>query len=378
MKTIYSRSRMNRLLSRALDYPLTAVVAGAGYGKTTAAREYLGRANVHWGWVTLTSGDPDVFWDNLCAAVRPISVEAADALCVLGMPVGAWPVSRAVKLLQEHCAEPFLLCVDDYQFLPEDSPVHTLVETVAFEDIPNFHLLLLSRAQPNIRLATLASKEMALCIDADALRFTQSETDGYLAMRGLRLSKEMVSSICKTADGWVSAIYLLSEGIRTGGAVQKSSIDTLFTENLMRPLPECDRDALCRLSVFEAFTTELAVDALGTARIRDVIAGFLRENAFLTRDERGLYRFHPLLRDYLAARCPDDGEQKDVCRRAGRWALSHSCEPWLNALTLFERADGIEELLSLLNKPGAPRINYNDIGAICRVTAGLPPELCLR
>ena len=39
LKTIYARPRMDALLARAADYPLVSVVAGAGYGKTTAARE---------------------------------------------------------------------------------------------------------------------------------------------------------------------------------------------------------------------------------------------------------------------------------------------------------------------------------------------------
>lgn len=376
-KTIYTRLRIDKLLNESLDYPLTAVVAGAGYGKTTAAWEYLHKADVPYGFVTLTSGDGEVFWDKLCAAVRPLSNDAADALCVLGLPVGAWPVSRAVKLIREHCAKPFLLCVDDYQYLPEDSPVHALLETIAFEDIPNFHLLLLSRAQLNIRLATLASKEMALCIDAQTLGFTQKETDGYLTMRGLRLTKGVVDSICQSSGGWISAIYLLSEGIRTGGAVQKSSIDTLFTENLLRPLAEPDRDALYRLSVFEAFTPDLAADALGTQRIRDVIAGLLRENAFITRDELGLLRFHPLLKDYLAARCPDDEQQKNVCRRAGLWSIAHKDSSPLVSVSLFEKAGCVEELLSLLNKPHAERINYHDMDAICRMVTELPAETCL-
>ena len=377
IKTIYSRPRMDKLLGETLDYPLTTVVAGAGYGKTTAAREYLKKANVPYAWITLTNGDESVLWDKLCAVIRPLSEETADALCLLGMPVGAWPVSRAVKLIREHCTKPFILCVDDYQYLTEDSPVHTLAETIAFEDIPNFHLLLLSRAQPNLRLATLASKEMALCIDAETLGFTEKETDGYLAMRGLRLTKGVVDSICEISAGWVSAIYLLGEGIRTGGAVHKNSIDTLFTENLLRPLAEPDRDALYRLSVFEAFTPDLAADALGTQRIRDVLAGLLRENAFTTRDEQGFLRFHPLLRDYLAARCPDDDRQKKVCRRAGLWSISHKDSSRLVPVTLFEKAGCVEELLSLLNKPHAERISYHDMDAICRMVTELPAEACL-
>ena len=379
LKTIYARPRMDALLARAADYPLVSVVAGAGYGKTTAAREYLKKTSLPHAFVALTDGDGDVFWDKLCAAVETRSKAAADALRVLGLPVGPWPVSQAVKLAREACSGPFLLCIDDYQLLPDDSPVHRLIETLAFEDVPDLHILLLSRAQPNIRLYTLASKEMALCIDAETLAFSVAETDGYLAMRGLRLTRSAVEGIHETSGGWVSAIYLLGEGLRAGGEIGRGKgIDALFEENLLRPLPEIDRDMLYRLSAFDSFPLPMAVAALGMERIRDVAAALMRENAFITKDEKEEYRFHPLLRDYLRARCPQDEEQKAVYRRAVLWYAARSDRKYFYSVELVKKADCVEEFLAYFNRPNAHRLNYYDRGAICRLAAELPEELCLQ
>lgn len=378
-KMIYSRPRMDKLLAQAAAYPLTSVVAGAGYGKTTAATEYLKNANLSYAYVPLTNGDPDVFWDKLCAAVEPYRKEAADALRVLGLPVGAWPVSRAVRLAREICGRSFLLCIDDYQLLPDDSPVHALVETLAFEDVPNLHILLLSRAQPNIRLYTLASKNMAFCIDADTLAFNEAETDGYLAMRGLRLTKDAVESIYETTGGWVSAIYLLGEGIRAGGLISRGKdIDALFEENLLKSMPETDREMLYRLSVFDSFPLPMAVTALGTERIRELVAALIKENAFITRNEIEEYRFHPLLREFLLTRCPQDDEQKGVFRRASLWYAAQQGRKYLYSIELVKKADCVEEYLAYFNKPGANRLNYYDIEAISRLTMTLPDDLCLK
>lgn len=379
LKTIYSRPRMDKLLAQAIDYPLTSVVAGAGYGKTTAAMESLKKADVPYAFIPLTCGDPDVLWDKLCAAVEPHSHAAADALRVLGFPIGTWPVSRAVKLAREVCSRPFFLCVDDYQFLPDDSPVHTLVETLAFEDVPNLHILLLSRAQPNIRLYTLASKNMALCIDADTLAFNVAETEGYLAMRGLRLTKDAVESIFETSGGWVSAIYLLGEGIRAGGFISRSKdIDALFEENLLKRLPEIDRELLYRLSAFESFPLDMAVTALGMERIRELVATLLRENAFITKDEKDEYRFHPLLREYLFFHCPQDDRQKGVYRRASLWYAARQDRKHLYSIELVKNGDCVEEYLASFNKPGANRLNYYDIEAVSRLAMTLPDDLCLK
>lgn len=378
-KNIYTRERIDKLLANMIDYPLTCITAGAGYGKTTAANEYLKHANLPYAWVTLTGGNADVFWDKLCDAIEAYNQKTADALRMLGLPTGAWPISRVVKLIRETCTQSFLLCIDDYQYLPDDSPIHKLIETLAFEQIPCFHLLLLSRAQPNIRLYTLASKEMALCIDADTLAFDVNETNGYLVMRGLRLTRKAVESIYESSGGWVSAIYLLGEGVRAGGTlVHTTGIDALFKENLIKSLPKIDREMLYRLSAFPSFPLPMAVQALGMERIKDVIAALMRENAFITEDDKEEYRFHPLLREYLQDHCPEDEEQKAIYRRASLWYAARNDRKYFYSVAYVKKGDCVEEYLSYFNKPDANRLNYYDMNAICQMAMELPDDMCLK
>jgi LuxR family maltose regulon positive regulatory protein len=358
---------------------ITSVIAGAGYGKTTAAREYLKIAGIPYAWIPLTDGDPDVLWDKLCTAVEPHNREAADELRVLGLPTNAWQTSRAVKLAREVCLQPFLICIDDYHLLPDDSQIHKLIETLAFEDLPNLHLLILSRAQPRIRLYTLASKEKTTCIDSNTLAFNIEETDGYLATRGLRLTKGAVENIRNSSGGWISAIYLLSEGIRAGGEIGwDKGIDALFEDNLLKLLSEAEREMLYRLSAFPSFPLEMAATALETEEIRPLIKTLWRENAFITKDEDEQYSFHPLLGNYLRRHCPEDERQKGVYRRAGLWYAAQSGYRLFFSVELFEKADCVEEFLALCNKPGASRLRFRDKHAICRLATQLPEDYCLK
>lgn len=98
LKTIYTRPRVDKLLGRCMDYPLTSVVAGAGYGKTTAAKEYLKKAGVPYAYVTLTGSNGDIFWDKLCAAAEAYRKSVADALRIQGLPVGAKGKLDAIRL----------------------------------------------------------------------------------------------------------------------------------------------------------------------------------------------------------------------------------------------------------------------------------------
>ena len=377
LKTIYSRPRIDKLLERGSFYPLVSVVAGAGYGKTTAMSEYLKNSTLPYALITLTDGDAELLWEKLCTAVALHSAKVADTLRVLGLPVGAWQVARAVRLVQTYCERPFIVCIDDYQFLPENSPIHKLVETLAFEAVPNLHIFLLSRIQPNIRLYTLVSKELAVCIDAETLAFDMKETDGYLVMRGLRLTKGAVEQIYKASEGWISAIYLLGEGVRAGGEIgHGKNIDELFYENYIKPMPEKDRELLYRLSAFDSFPLDMAVCALGTEKVRELIGTLLRENAFINKDANEEYCFHPLLREYLRARCPHDSEQKEVFRRAGMWYIRCENRGYAFSVELLKKGDCVEEMLALYNRHGARRMNYCDRKAICAMAMGLPEELC--
>lgn len=377
LKAIYNRPRLHCALQEALEAPLAVITAGAGYGKTTAAREYLQKCQTPSIWLTLTSADENVLWDKLCAAVRPLSAAAADALELLGVPVGAWAVSRAVNVAQAYCRQPWILCVDDYQLLGQQSPVHALVETLAFEQPGALRVLLLSRADPPISLATLETKGLCGRVGAQTLRFSPRETEGYLVMRGLRLTRWAVNKIQTASDGWISAIYLLGEGVRSGGEVQaQATMDALFTENLINPLPLIDREMLYRLSDFDSFPLDMAVEALGMERLRELLASLLRENAFISKDENGQYCFHPLLREYLQAHCPRDDAQKALCRRAGLWYSRQPESLYPLSVRLFERAGCIEEYLSLLNRVRARRMSFVEIETICRVAENRPLEEC--
>lgn len=377
-RKIYNRPRIDKLLASGAAFPLSVITAGPGCGKTTAADDYLKKTGTPYIWITLTDGDGNVFWDKLCRAMEAQNSKTASALRVIGLPEDAWSISRIVNLIHENCSSPFTVCIDDYQMFPEDSPVHRLIETIAFEDIPDFHIMILSRSGLNIRTATLESKKMACCIEAETLNFNLEEATGYLNMRGLQLNPGAISEMMETSCGWISAIFLMSEGIRSGKETRfDNNINALFEENLLRPLSETDRNILYRLSAFEYFPIELAVYALDTKRARLLIDSLMRENAFITCDQNGLYNFHPLLRNALKTRCPNDEIQKNVYRRAGQWYLSQSDFHTPYTVDLFRKADCVEEFLSINNKPGARRLNYYDMDALCRMAMELPDDTCL-
>jgi len=74
-RNIISRDRLMSKLQRAQDCKLTLVTAPAGYGKTTAVLNWLGKCGLPYAWLSLDDrdNDPVTFWNYVCAALEDIA-----------------------------------------------------------------------------------------------------------------------------------------------------------------------------------------------------------------------------------------------------------------------------------------------------------------
>lgn len=59
-RSLLPRPRLLTLLSELLDYPLTVLRAGAGYGKTTAIAGYVQSLRIPVRWLTLSVEEQDL------------------------------------------------------------------------------------------------------------------------------------------------------------------------------------------------------------------------------------------------------------------------------------------------------------------------------
>ena len=137
--SFYARTRIEQQLSHLQDYPLTVVVAGAGYGKTTTVSQYLRHNGTEYLWISITSPDEQLFWENLCQSCQRFGKDIADELTIIGIPQNDWLISRLVCFLGNHCLSPLVVCIDDWQNIGEGSHLGRLLGAIALSEIPNLH-----------------------------------------------------------------------------------------------------------------------------------------------------------------------------------------------------------------------------------------------
>ena len=155
-------------LARRWSVPVTTVVAGAGFGKSTLLAQAL-RAEAAApvgidGWVSCRPGHE-----------RDIDLAAGIVGAIGGHPSDADPLRAVLGALR--AAAPVDVCVvlDDVHLLGGESTAARLLGDVVRQLPANAHLVLAGREPPPIPLARLRAADQVIELTADDLAFTAHE-----------------------------------------------------------------------------------------------------------------------------------------------------------------------------------------------------------
>ena len=206
------RERLLERLRSGSDRRLTLIACPAGFGKTSllsawyeaeAARRLVA-------WLTLDEGDNDpvVLWSHAIGALRranPDVARSASAYSVVA-PVIDLVLPRLVNELDGQ--DEITLIVDDFHRVSSE-PARASVRWFIEHAPPGFHLVLASRTEPSLPVASLRAHGELLELRAADLRFTDEEADAFLNGRlGLDLTAEDVDSLVRKTEGWPAGLYL--------------------------------------------------------------------------------------------------------------------------------------------------------------------------
>src|SRR5688572_17011009 len=178
------RPRLTEKLKANINSPVTLVAADAGCGKTTLIADFIRQSSRQSVWYQLdhTDADPFVFLGYIThgiknfapdfgASVLPYLTEATDEL--LRFP------ERAVDLLLneilESIEQPFILVLDDYHHIGEETIVHKLVDRLLQYSSEMLHLIITTRDLPPLAIMRRCSQSAALVITREDLLFTDDE-----------------------------------------------------------------------------------------------------------------------------------------------------------------------------------------------------------
>lgn len=332
---VVARPRLRDRLDRRDQPALTLVSAAAGFGKTTLVAEWFadGPATA---WLSLDrrDNDPVLFWTYVVAALHSAAPAAvATARPLLNAPQPSIDAVVATLLNDLHAVDhDVVLVLDDYHVI--DSPeIH---ESVAFllDHLPSHvHLVIASRADPPLPLATLRARGELLEIRAADLRFTNDEAAAYLSdAMDLTVAPTDVELLEARTEGWIAALQLAALSMQgrddVAGFIAEFAgddrfiLDYLVGEVLDRQSAEVRR-FLLETSVLGRLTGPLCDAVTDGTGGRATLERLERANLFLVPldDRRTWYRYHHLFADVLRARLLDEDPKRvpELHRRASDW-----------------------------------------------------------
>ena len=354
LNDIYITEKLKNQLFQISNYPMTVISAPTGYGKTTALKwwnEYRKRHIPDSSFHRLTIVDDNIhdFWEDFCSCIRIDHEKLADQMEEMGFPDTKRTMLFFTKLWEKEKKEEkgeIFFVFDDVQLISSAK----FVEFFMFisEHLPeSVHMILLSRDTVFSTAQTMKLGRTLLNIPRQVLQLGKEEIVAYAQNCGLSIEQKNAQELAKFSDGWISLIYLIFCIFADTGKWQFETmdIDHLIKEVMLDPLSKQEQKFLTVLSITPEFTKEEADFLWGNGETEELLDKLSKENAFITCDTNGVYRYHNLLRQNTLKMFLNfqEEEQKQIWSKLGDWYLGK--KESLSAMVSYRNAENWEKLL---------------------------------
>jgi LuxR family maltose regulon positive regulatory protein len=295
-RRIIKRPRLTRLLDEA-DARILLLVAPAGYGKTTLAREWIGERRTVWVDATPARADVESFAIALRNSLQthwPDIGAGLEHRLRAGLPKPAQLGEFLAGAVPSWDAQTWLV-IDDYHLLTESAEVEALVD--AFLTASRCQALISSRMRPSWATTRRLIYGEIEELGKSVLAMTRDE-----AGQVLQNTRNKASGLIALADGWPAIIGLAADITlaRLPAETVESSLYDFFAEELFQAADAQVREGLTLLAFAPSITPGVAGHLLHEEAEHTVEEGV--RLGFLEREAAGTYRMHSLIRDFLRRR----------------------------------------------------------------------------
>jgi LuxR family transcriptional regulator, maltose regulon positive regulatory protein len=412
------RPRLVAEITAGVQGALTLITAPAGFGKTSvfgAWRSSPAGQRYRVAWLSLDPDDdtPARFLQYVAGALDTAVPGTFEQVAVHFRLTQSPSVKAMLATILNSLAaltpsgafanlDPLVLALDDYHALA-DPEVHRVVEYLLEHLPPCLHLVILSRADPPLRLARLKAGGQLTEIRASDLRFTAEEATRFLnEVMCLELPSTDIAVLYARTEGWVAglklaALRLLQPGLRPEEAarfVQTFETNHRFaaeflTEEVVSRQPPAVQEFFLRSSILERMCAPLcdelmlAVDGHGPNTpwpSEEVIEHLVHRNLFVVPlDEEGYwFRYHHLFRDLLRARLSKLGP-------AHALALHRAAAAWYESQGLLKEAvkhalltQDWDYAAEIVERHGVATVARSQISTVREWCAAFPEEVMRR
>ena len=340
---VVPRPRIERLLQAAWDRRVTLVVAGGGYGKTTALRHLAAGESTR--WLSLKAADREVetlaarIGEALCAPSHPgvaVPTAAIGASDRRGLAEGQAAV--ICERLDSHEDE-LLLVLDDVDELTDHDSATQFLSTLCLQAPSRLHIVLSGRQLPSLGLGSARGRGELTELAAPDLAFTSDETGSLLVERLGSRAEALADQCWSLTAGWAAALQLIVdrlERIDPGRwhqtlarlRLRRGSPWREFASDLIEREGSAAQRILAVASVAPVVEAELLAP-LGIAAAESELESLQSRGLLVTSGADGARTLSPVLAEAVSQRLPVAAVE-DLRLQTAMW---------------FEQSDRLEEAL---------------------------------
>jgi LuxR family transcriptional regulator, maltose regulon positive regulatory protein len=354
---IIERPRLTRQLDEC-GARIILLIAPAGYGKTTLARQWLADKPHAWCALSPASRDVAALAAAMAAASRQM-VPGAGVRMERRLGLSSKPeaeVSIFAEMLAADLAEwpaDGWLALDDYQALTSGG-CEGFVEAVV--SLSPLRLLVMSRSAPGWTSPRSRMYGLHYELTRDDLAMTDAE------------ARQVVPNLetVDIAKGWPAVLGLAAslESVAQQQELSDSAaLHTFLAEELLRHAPARVQRTLLRLSLCPDMPLQKARSVLGAGRVASLVDRSERLGLVTVRD--GWMSMHPLIRQFVQGRHRErDPEWEVEVHRVARSLITNGL--WDEAFTLIDELNDEELLEELVGAALEPMLRSGRHATIAR------------
>ena len=312
--TILRRDRLLALLRDNLDKKLILLCADAGYGKTTLLAQFCEELSTPFVYYDLDETDSNMaaFFSYLVAGVRKHDPRFGKALEDLVFQTGNVDIvvgtfiNQFIKSIKEN----FFVILDDFHYLQNNHRICNAIDYMLRHAPENLHLIISSRAVPNINLTYYLAKQELFKIEKENLRFNYEEIQSLLnVVHGLKIPTQDIKRIAEFSEGWITVLQLILQRIRTVGeettqdtlnsyAASDENIFNYFAREVFEQTTKPVKEFLLRTAVLDYLDPRVCDYLLNIRSSRKIINYLDTENLFISKVGEN-YQYHPIFHEFL-------------------------------------------------------------------------------
>ena len=351
------RPRIDGILGQAAGRKLVYVIAGAGYGKTQAVRQFIEQqqgAVVRWLQLTDNDNIGARYWENLTHYISFDNLALAGKLRELGFPETSARFKQFSEILKssEHRANKTFLVLDDFHVINSKQAL-AFAERCAYLHIAGACVIIISRKEPDINAVPLIAKEQVGIVTEEELCFTESEISDFLKLRGVQFSAKVLPRLTSATKGWALAILLLSMALKRAPLSLDIALDTmkqnvykLMEIEAFNDFPESIQKIIVKLSLAPNLPLKILQNRFTDAALLQEapqLASFVWFDSFT-----GEERVHPLYWEFLQTKrhILTAAEEHDTYTRAAQWFSENSF--YIEAMNYYAKSKQYDRMLENL------------------------------